>query len=298
MTLEVRWIVSTRASALHALAALLAGQSLVDQKTSAALADEARAWRADLDLLGLDAGAFFRHAIPLATRIDSPGAWAEAVLAKTLGPLAADRAAVQPITRRLIALQAAFDGAHPGALEELELRSSPLREQWEARGGGLLATLDRLTTTGLVPEAADAILVHPVLGGGGAAHWQYNSVQFEAVLANPLAELPEVLRLGWLLAQLNFDLPLYDDHLDRRRLAIVGPLALIPPTLASGTEVELNRDTRDTLATAVRAWTGAAVDLDVLSTWWETYQATSPPWHIALGALDQMLHAELPRDEA
>src|SRR5690606_23019649 len=99
------------------------------------------------------------------------------------------------------------------ALEELELRSAPLREQWEARGGGLLATLARLTTAGLVPEMADVILVHPVLGGGGAAHWQYNSVQFEAVLANPLAELPEVLRLGWLLAQLNFDLPLYEDHL-------------------------------------------------------------------------------------
>jgi len=298
MTLDVRWIVSTRASSLHALAALLAGQTLVDQKTATALADEARAWRADLDILGLDAETFFRHAIPLATQIDSPVAWAEAVLAKALGPLTADRAPVQPVTRRLIALQAAFDGAHPGALEELELRAAPLREQWEARGGGLLATLARLTSSALVPEMADAILVHPVLGGGGDAHWHYNSLRFEAVLANPLAELPEVLRLGWLLAQLNFDLPLYEEHLNRHRLAVVGPLALIPPVLASGVEVELARDTRDTLAAAVRVWTGAEVDLEVLSTWWETYQATSPPWHVALGALDQMLQGALRQDDA
>lgn len=292
MPLDVRWIVSTRASSLHALAALLAGQSLIDQKTADALAAEVSAWRADLIQLGLEDEAFFRHAIPLATRIDAPAAWSEAVLAKTLGPLAADRATVQLLTRRLIALQAAFDAAHPGALAELELRSAPLREQWEARGGGLLLTLGRLTTSGLVPEMADAILVHPVLGGGGSAHWHYNSVQFEAVLANPLAELPEVLRLGWLLAQLNFDLPLYEDHLNRQRLAVVGPLALIPPILAAGAEVELARDTRDTLATAVRAWTDAAIDLEALSTWWETYQATSPSWHVALGALDHMLHGE------
>lgn len=297
MALEVRWIVSTRASSLHALSALLARQTFVDQKTAAALADEARQWRADLVQLNLDVEPFFRHAIPLATRIDGPAPWAEAVLAKTLGPVGVDRGSVQSLTRRLIALQAAFDSAHPGALEELELRSAPLREQWEARGGGLLATLARLTTAGLVPEMADVILVHPVLGGGGAAHWQYNSVQFEAVLANPLAELPEVLRLGWLLAQLNFDLPLYEDHLNRHRLAVVGPLALIPPIVAAGAEVELARDQRDTVETAVPAWTGGHTDLEALSTWWQTYQASNPPWHVALGALDRMLHGKPPHDD-
>jgi hypothetical protein len=292
MPLEIRWIVSTRASSLHALAALLEDRPLVDRNTAAALAEEAHAWRACLAPLGVQPEPFFRHAIPLATHLDAPTAWAEAVLAKTLGPQTLDRTTVQQFARRLIALQAAFDMAHAGALEELELRSAPLREQWEARGGGLLATLGRLTAPGLVPEASDIVLVHPVLGGGGAAHWLYNSVRFEAVLANPLAELPEVLRLGWLLAQLNFDLPAYEERMARQRLAVVGPLALIPPLLAAGNEVELARDAPDTLANAVAAWTGEPVDVEVLASWWETYQATNPPWQVALGALDRMLQGD------
>ena len=68
-----------------------------------------------------------------------------------------------------------------------------------------MAAIGRLTERELVVERADVILVHPVLGGGGWAYPPYNAVCFEAVLANPIAELPEVVRLGWLLAQLNLD---------------------------------------------------------------------------------------------
>ena len=61
----------------------------------------------------------------------------------------------------------------------------------------------------------------------------------EAVLANPRFELPEVVRLGWLLAMLNFDLARYRDPLSDAERVL--PLAMIPPVLAAAAEVELTR---------------------------------------------------------
>jgi len=49
------------------------------------------------------------------------------------------------------------------------------------------------------------------LGGAGAAQLRTNSVRLEAVLTHPDPQLPETLRLGWLLSQLNQDLPIYSD---------------------------------------------------------------------------------------
>ena len=52
----------------------------------------------------------------------------------------------------------------------------------------------------MLPQC-DVLLIHPALGGAGEAHLAYNSVRIEAVLANPNADLPEVVRLAWLIAQ-------------------------------------------------------------------------------------------------
>ena len=124
-----------------------------------------------------------------------------------------------------VELIAAFETTRPRAAEELPLRIDPLRSQWEARGPGLLAAMRRLSADDLLVPAASLMLVQPVLGGGGLAHPSSNGVTFEGLLANPLPQLPEVLRLGWLLGQLNFDLPAYEELLGRTRLDVVGPLA-------------------------------------------------------------------------
>ena len=175
----------------------------------------------------------------------------------------------------------------------MELRSEPLREQWEARGPGLMANVARLIGDEVVAEA-DVILVQPALGGGGAAYPKYNSVSMEAVLANPIAELPEVVRLGWLLAQLNLDLPRYEEVLPRDRLLDVGPLAMIPPLLAAAQDVELAHLDEATLGTALAAWRVPPADPTKLIDWWETCQSSSFSWAVALGALDRMLAADSP----
>jgi hypothetical protein len=237
----------------------------------------------------------FEHLIPLSVKVDSPAQLAEVTLAKLLGSQTIPGTAAS-FTRRLIALDAAFQQAFPRALEELELRAGPLGGQWEARGPGLIATVARLTQADLIVDSADVILVQPALGGAGAAHVFYNSVRIEAVLANPIAELPEVARLGWLLAQLNLDLPRFQGDLPRRRLAQLGPLAMLPPVLAAAEEVELARNNIETLAAALSAWQAPPVEPSQLMDWWETYQAARPAWSVALGALNRMLTPSPPNE--
>ena len=288
MPTELRWLVSTACGSLHAADALLAGRPFVDRAAADAIADEARAWRSTWRPAGF----------PKSRSSSMPCRWPRGATRRWAGPRRSPascsgrptiRRSPQRLSRRFIALQAAFSQQNPQALEELELRSQPLREQWEARGAGLLATVGRLTEPALIVETADAILVQPVTGGGGAAHWLYNSVRMEAVLTNPIAELPEVAHLAWLAAQLQLDLPAYHGDLPRSRLIEVWQLAMIPPVLAGAEEVELLRNDPRTLAAALAAWTATPEVIQPLADWWASYQIDNPPWIVAIGALDRML---------
>jgi hypothetical protein len=266
---------------------MLAGAAPVDPQLSA-LADEIAALADDLAAVGLEQAPFFEHAVPLAARGAPPRELARVVLTKTLGPRP-DSAGIDLLSRRLQALSAAVERAQPNLLEELELRSRPIREQWEARGPGLLAAARRLTDEDAIVEAADVILVQPVAGGGGAAHPLYNAVRFEAVLANPIERLPEVARLGWLWSQLHLDLPKYEEVVGRARLARVGRAGLVPLALAAAAEVELVRFDQALVETALAAWNAPSVPAETLWAWWETHHAGDASWAAALAALAEMV---------
>jgi hypothetical protein len=295
MPIEPRWIVSTPASSLYAASVMLGrpGEHIdgspLDEKTSQLFSAEVATLAEDLAAVGLEPAIFFDHAIALSARFDAPVEWAKVLVLKSLGPRLAPELIAARLARSRIGLDAAFARAHPALLEELELRSEPLRLQWEARGAGLMTTLGRLFDRDLVVEQADVILVQPALGGGGGAHPPYNSLHIEAVLTNPLPELPEVVRLGWLWSQLNLDLPKFQDALHRDRLHEIGRLAMIPSMLAAAQEVELARLDEATLAMALSAWRMSGAEPGQLLEWWETRQSTGAAWTVALGALDRML---------
>jgi hypothetical protein len=183
--------------------------------------------------------------------------------------------------------------AIPNLTDELALRERPLREQWEARGPGLIWNIANLTEAGLVPEQADVLLVRPAFGGAGAAHLQANSLRVEAVLANPHAELPEVVRLAWLVAQLDLDLPRHSEEIQADRLPHVARLAMIPPVLKAAEAVELVRYSPELIGRAIAAWHLAVPPgldaVSVVSDWWETYQLDKTPFQVALAALDAMV---------
>lgn len=292
--MELVWRPDRTASWLHAVDALWNGKPPVDEALATVLATAADGLRDTLDRERVPVHEFFTHAIPLAHGV-SLRELAQAALVKVGGLDKAQHTAAE-VSSQLAHLQAMFDRTLPGVAEQLRLRVEPLRLLWEARGPGLLAALGRMVGPDVLVERATIILVHPILGGGGCAHQQYNAVCLEAVLTNPLAELPEVVRLGWLLAQLNLDLPTHQGGLSRERALRLGQLALAAAVLSAAEEVELARANEAALRGALVGWELSAADepalgstVATLAEWWEVYRQNPPAFGVALAALDQML---------
>lgn len=300
--MQIRWLASASASCLHATAAIARGARLADARLAAALAAPAASLAGELQALGLEREAFFEQAVPLAADFDNNVQLAERLLSKLRGP-----GEWAPAAGRLAGWftqsQAAFHGAVPGVVDELELRSGPLREQWEARGPGLLAAIRRRTEPGLLAEAAEVVLVYPVVGGAATLHMASNKVVIEAVLTNPWVELPEIVRLGWLLSTLHLDLPQYSESISPGRLTRLAQLAMLPVALDAAAEVELAPGSPAQLAAAIAAWGLAdrqAADslANALERWFRTYEDNRPAWSVALAALEQLLGGAAERTEA
>jgi hypothetical protein len=306
-TTELRWLASASASCFHAVAALLDGRTLTDAAVAEALTLPAAALAETLTGLPRSPADILEHVVALSAGIENNRQLADVATLKALGH-ARSTYLVDRLAGHFAELEAAFLAAVPDVVEQLSLRWPPLHEQWEARGPGLLFGVRRLTEADLLVESAQVVLVHPVLGGGGAAHLPYNSVRIEAVLTNNAADLPEVVRLAWLVAQLQCDLPMYQGEIHRDRLPRAAALALLPVALTGGTDVELTACDAPAVARALDHWMGGrgscraedgelgvsdGISADDLAAivwqWWETYHASRPRWSVALAALDKML---------
>ena len=251
---HLRWIPSVPASAFHAASAILESRSLTNPALQKALSEPV---------------GRMNNAVPgTASWMNRDSSEADAARA----------------------ILDAFNRAVPTAARELELRVAPLREQWEARGPGLLHRVGKLTEPGLIAQSADVVLLYPALGGGGRViRTSPGAVAIEAVLANPLPELPEVVRLGWLLAQLEFCGHPTSTQFAPDRLAEVGPLAILPAVLAVAEDLELIRSAEAALPRAIEAWHLGPADSAVIADWWQRYQAEKPAWGAAVENLDGRL---------
>ena len=292
MAIELRWLASTSASAAHAAEAIMRGDSLVDERLQEELEPPTEGLAGQIEWSGLDAEEMISLLAALSMGIENNRELVEVAMAKLRGR--SDSETVGRIAGWVAELEAAFRRALPGVADQLALRGQPLREQWEARGPGMLLHFARLTDELLVPKQADVALVYPVLGGYGTAHLPFNTVRIEAVLANPHPQLPEAVRLAWLLSQLQFDLPIHSEQIARDRLSYIARLASLPAILAAAEYVELVSPGRDLLPFALAAWrivpqADAAAVADVVSTWWHTYEEQTIPLRIAISGLDRML---------
>ena len=170
-------------------------------------------------------------------------------------------------------------------IEELELRSKPICEIWESRGPGLLHSLHKLTGIDGLPNEIVVEPVQPIFGGGGTIIPDQNKVVIEAILANPFPSLPEVVRLGWLIARL----VCRQDKLDGEYLA----LAVLPAVLQAAEEVELARCDEPSIRLALEKW--RVVDFDhenlshALQSWWSEFKSERPAWPNAVAALGRKL---------
>ncbi|MCA9162101.1 MAG: hypothetical protein KDA62_03950 [Planctomycetales bacterium] len=291
MNPQLTWHASLPASRLHAAWAAAAGRAIVDPTLRERVAQPGLALAREMAACGWPAEAAWTHLVALSPGVPNPRELAELVWRKLRGGSCPNEAAVA-ISGHLRAILSAGDDEAQSA-RQLELRTRPLREQWEARGPGLMRALADFTEPDLLVERADVLVVSPATGGDGRAHALYNSVRIEGLLANADPRLPEVVRLGWLLAQLNLELPIFSEQVDQRRLPRLGELATLPAILRAAEEVELARLDAATVQLALDSWHITAPPLAelpaLLLSWWSTYQAGRPRWAIALRALDQML---------
>ena len=144
---------------------------------------------------------------------------------------------------------------------EMQLRLRPLREHWEARGPGMLRHSQKLLPWIALPERVGVRLVEPKQGGGGRVN--NDEIEFEAVLANRHPQLPEVVRLAWLVL------------CQAMQAKHENAIAQIPPTLAAAEHVELARCDEVTLDLAVSEWVSdSRLDGSKLSEWWKGCKAS------------------------
>ena len=274
---------------MHALWAAGSGRPLVDPRLSRPVLEAAAIFKSDLLQIGLSADAFWQHALPLAGQISAAEDLLSATLIACGLPQDTRAAAVSSLTPLLEAAEEQVAAVWPSAAEELTLRHRPLREQWEARGLGLLAWLRR-QFPGLEASSACRVLgVLPVLGGGGWLHRAEQAVRIECVLANPRSDLPEVVRLAWLIAQATCAWPA--EVRGKHDASWLAAYALLPATLAAAADLELAACTADLLTAAVSSWTvpDTCPSPTRLWAWWQKTAGHPCPWPEALRTLGQML---------
>jgi hypothetical protein len=289
---ELRWKVSASATCLHAATCRAAGIPAANAELATALDAAADALSVELASVGWPVPEALRVLAELASEVDNNRQLVSRAAARLQPPLNDDATLVR-LAGAISDLGAAMRLAQPQIEDELAVRVGPIREQWEARGPGMLREVARLTDEAVVPAAAEIVLVAPYAGGHGLAHAAHNRVTLEAVLVNPVAELPEAVRLAWLISQLNSDLPRFSDVLPAQAARLAMSFAMIPPVLAAAEAVELSRCDESTISLAVDVWRLLAEPPDAVAsklwTWWNAWLDRPKSWPVAVAALDRML---------
>lgn len=290
--MELTWMGSNSASALHLTDMARYGRTPADDQLTATATAGLELWNV-IGSFGDDRDRIWGHLLGLCASLENNRQLSEVALQKAMGgdnslsvsELAAGIGRVEDRLRRAV----------PTLADQLVLRLRPLMAAWEARGPGLLHQAVNLTESGLLVDRAQVVGVLPVGGGHGRALLAYNHVHIEAVLADVDAVLPEVLRLAWLLLQLNIDLPQYSEDVHRDRLPVVAALAMVPVTLAAGECLGLVQLDDSTLLRAVDVWCAdvltvpASQSAAVVRTWWDTYRKSGSTLGVAVTALDRLL---------
>jgi hypothetical protein len=238
----------------------------------------------------------WRNLIGFGAEIESNGLLAAEILRGEIGT-GRDPSLQNQLTGLITDVEAAFQLLFPKYVEQCELRMRPLQDQWLGFGNGLMAHLGRMTEKHMTTGSYNVVALQPIVGGGGQAHPKQGIVSIEAVLTNPLPELPEVVRLAWLLSQLKVNDPVYMDALGVGMAQKLAPLAMLPPALAAAEVLEISKCNEVTAELAIENWDIAVPSsMDVtkqlipaLMDWWETYLQTRPTWALALKALCKRL---------
>ncbi len=291
--MEIRWKASFSASCLHAVLCIEAGWPAVDGELAELIVEPAEQLLTTINDNHLPLRETLAELVALSSDYENNRHLVEVVLTKLQGAGAVKDQVVSQLAAVIGILETKLLAARPEMVDELALRGRPLQEQWQARGPGLLQEVKLLTEESFLVPSAEIVLVTPWIGGYGCAHLKSNRVTFEGVLANPHADLPEALRLGWLLAQLGADVPIYGEAIPADRLPLIAGLATLPVILAAAETVEWGTCSATTIERAIECWhilPGPSPKIAAqLWQWWQTYHEGTTSWLIAWRGLEALL---------
>ncbi len=175
-----------------------------------------------------------------------------------------------------IPLWEAFVRAHrqllAGGASELQLRSKPLRELFEARANGFWRQLTGQLSLPPNPPQWKVLWTYPVCGGYGLALIEQSCIVMEAILVNPQPELPETVRLAWLLAHELLDRAVPRSVERTPALQWAMRLALIEPVLEAARYVEWVSEHDPPLPSVINWWMDTSLPsvlYEKLQAWWE-----------------------------
>ncbi len=286
MAVALTWSHSELGSCLHAIDCIRRGLPLLDRRLLHAFRGACQELASERPDVPVD--SLWLYLPPLACREHSPRALG-AALNSALGEAPTADSRSLPFEAVLERCLATMRRCCPRLGADLTSRQRPLREQWEAVGPGLLLQVRRLI--GEIDQEQETErqihLVHPVCGGAGFAHPAYRSVRIEAVLTNSTPQLPETLRLAWLVAQslaLGSATPA-----SAHSTSAVLRWALLPATLYAAEELDIARLDLPTLSLALEAWHSPCDSIQLgpegLLAWWRESRSNQTPWRAALRTL-------------
>lgn len=303
---RLRWTTGERLSPIHAARCFALGIRGVDGAIVSGIEAPVAELSNRLAAAEIDLALFWQRLMSSAAAGESDfDACVAALTAAGCSSLSLDSTA-SAIASRLAEVRLVHLERFPKLAEQLTLRGRPLREQWDGFGMGLLKRIGKLTHPSFLPKNATVILLSPYRGGDGGLAASAQRVWIEAMLTNPVPEIPEVIRLVWLIGQAGLTEGLSTGPEDSRggpwvvpaRLPRVAALAMMPLVLEAASYLEMIPQPADKLsslfASAAQAWRlGVDVStLDALEHWWRQFQDLQTPPAVTLKALDRMLHPE------
>ena len=293
--MKITWNPSRTASCFHAASCMRAGIPVTDARLAATIDPQVTDFADQIRASGLEPVRVLSLLTALSADFENPTQLAEIALTRLLGAQMATPEVVSLWSSHIASLAAIYRQERAQHREDLRARVRPLSEQWESRGPGMLRQMAKLSDERFIPNSAIVLLVNPFVGGHGHAEPSLNRVTLEALLANPYHDLPEVVRLGWLLCQLNCDLPPYVDVVEGKHLSLITRLGTIPLALQAAESVEWAELSIHSVKLAIQCWHLPFESSDNLAeqllSWWQTYESGADGWHIALAALDSMLRS-------
>ncbi|MEM9589341.1 MAG: hypothetical protein AAGA03_18820, partial [Planctomycetota bacterium] len=261
----VRWSGDTELSLVHAAMSVAANERCTDPKTEQVLMSRVTAINNRLASSGVDVGTFWRRLMQetaVSKSVTDRQRRQNSEIALAAG--GASELQLEQTTSAVIRLLAecrrAYTARYPKLDEQLVLRGGPLKDRWESYGQGLLGLIAHRIWDGSPPSdwwppRISGVLIQPIRGGYGNIDAESQRFWMEAMLTDVDREVPEVLRIAWLVSLIASEILTADRSTATGQIvSLPWALGLVPIVLSAAAELEITPGGQLPIALAIGRW--------------------------------------------